>query len=186
MGQMGFYVDTTSCTGCRCCQVACKDRKDLPVGVFFRRVGDYDGGAFPRVWAASLSLACNHCTDPQCAAFCPVAAYEKDPDTGLVIQDTEMCIACLKCIDACPYGEPAYNPERDEVRKCDGCIDLVRAGEEPACVGACSTRALRFGEVSELAERFGSQPLTSDLACLPSSDITHPNTLINPKPELLA
>ena len=32
MGQLGFYFDMTCCTGCRCCQIACKDKNDLPRG----------------------------------------------------------------------------------------------------------------------------------------------------------
>lgn len=43
MGQKAFYFDMTRCSGCRCCQVACKEAHDLPVGVFFRRVQDFEG-----------------------------------------------------------------------------------------------------------------------------------------------
>lgn len=45
MSQKGFYFDMTSCTGCKCCQVACKDVNDLPVGRFFRRARDFEGGS---------------------------------------------------------------------------------------------------------------------------------------------
>lgn len=178
MGQLGFYFDMTRCTGCRCCQMACKDRNDLPVGVLFREVSDFEGGVFPQVWAASLSLACNHCAEPQCAKMCPVAAYTKDPETGLVLQDTWMCIGCKKCTTACPYGAPAYNPCDDTVRKCDGCIDWLARGLQPACVGACSTRALQFGDIDELRERYGDRPLACDVRGLPDSELTHPNMLI--------
>ena len=34
----GFYFDMTACIGCRTCQVACKDKNDLPLGEKFRRV----------------------------------------------------------------------------------------------------------------------------------------------------
>ena len=120
MGQKAFFFDMTRCSGCRCCQVACKEAHDLPVGVFYRRVHEFEGGTFPHVWAASLSLGCNHCDDPQCVKNCPVAAQTKQADTGLVLQDTEMCIGCKKCMAACPYGAPSYNPVDDTVRKCDG------------------------------------------------------------------
>lgn len=186
MGQKAFVFDMTSCTGCRCCQVACKERHDLPVGVFYRRVADFEGGAFPAVWAASLSSACNHCDAPQCANNCPVLAPQKDLDTGLVVQDTDMCIGCGKCIVSCPYGVPAYNPVDDTVRKCDGCIALVRAGERPVCVAACSTRALRFMDAEEVEGLAISDRLTKDLACLPSSETSSPNTFILPKDEMRA
>lgn len=186
MGQLGFYFDMTRCTGCRCCQMACKDKNDLPVGVLFREVTDFEGGVFPQVWAASLSMACNHCDDPQCAKNCPVAAYSKDPETGLVLQDTWMCIGCKKCTVACPYGAPAYNAADDIVRKCNGCIDWLQNGLQPACVGACSTRALQFGDIDELRGRYGDRPLSCDAQGLPDSELTHPNVLIFCKDQMCA
>ncbi|SUH18307.1 anaerobic dimethyl sulfoxide reductase subunit B [Salmonella enterica subsp. enterica] len=32
MKQYGFYVDSSRCSGCKTCQVSCKDNKDLDVG----------------------------------------------------------------------------------------------------------------------------------------------------------
>lgn len=186
VGQKAFFFDMTACTGCRCCQVACKETHDLPVGVFFRQVTDFEGGVFPKLWAASLSMGCNHCNDPQCVANCPVAAQKKQAETGLVLQDINMCIGCKKCVFACPYGAPSYNPENDTVRKCDGCIVLTTAGFQPACVAACSTRALKFGDRQQYEEMARTSLLTSDLSCLPDSNITHPNVLILPKDEMLS
>jgi Fe-S-cluster-containing dehydrogenase component len=37
--------------------------------------------------------------------------------------------------------------------KCDLCIERVTHGLEPACVHTCTTRALGFGSMKELAER---------------------------------
>ena len=36
MGQKGFYLDSVICTGCKACQIACKDKNDLKVGELFR------------------------------------------------------------------------------------------------------------------------------------------------------
>ena len=164
--------------------MACKDKNDLSIGVLYRKVHDFEGGEFPSVWAASLSMGCNHCTDPQCSKNCPVAAYRKDSETGLVIQDIEMCIGCQKCTLSCPYGAPTYSKEEDIVRKCNGCIDWLGQGMQPACVGACSTRALCFGEIETLREANSDRSLTSDVRGLPSSGISHPNILIIPKAEM--
>ena len=42
----GFYFDSTRCTGCRTCEMACKDYHDLSTEAAFRRVFDYEGGEF--------------------------------------------------------------------------------------------------------------------------------------------
>ena len=36
--------------------------------------------------------------------------------------------------------------------KCDGCVERIRAGLEPACTEACKVGALVFGDLNELAE----------------------------------
>jgi anaerobic dimethyl sulfoxide reductase subunit B (iron-sulfur subunit) len=164
------------------------DVKDLEVGIHYREVTNYEGGTFPAVWAASLSLACNHCEQPQCAVVCPVAAISKDEETGLVIQDQKMCIVCERCVRHCPYGEPKYVPSLMLVGKCDGCIAFVSKGELPACVAACSTRCLKFGELDELRQTYGEVGgigLTSDLSVLPDSSETIPSLLITAKPQML-
>lgn len=91
MTQYGFYFDSTRCTGCRTCEMACKDYNDLPANYAFRRVFDYEGGDWkdngdgtfePTSWAYHVSMACNHCAMPACVANCPQGALEKDADTG--------------------------------------------------------------------------------------------------------
>lgn len=37
MKQMGFYIDSATCIGCKTCEIACKDHKNLPVGVRLRK-----------------------------------------------------------------------------------------------------------------------------------------------------
>ena len=44
MTQYGFYFDNARCTGCRTCEMACKDFKDLFETMAFRRIFDYEGG----------------------------------------------------------------------------------------------------------------------------------------------
>ena len=64
MTQYGFYFDSTRCTGCRTCEMACKDYNDLPASYAFRRVFDYEGGDWkdngdgtfePTSWAYHVS-----------------------------------------------------------------------------------------------------------------------------------
>ncbi|MDR1088255.1 MAG: dimethyl sulfoxide reductase subunit B [Coriobacteriales bacterium] len=185
MGQMGFSFNMNKCTGCKSCVIACKEVKNLEVGVNYRKVHHYEGGTFPQVWTASLSIACNHCAQPSCLTACPVAAITKDGETGLVVQDQRMCIVCERCVRACPYGEPAYVASLLSVGKCDGCIEYIKQGSDPVCVAACSTRTLRFGELEELRKSYGSLALTSDLPVLADSSQTTPSLLIVARPEML-
>ncbi len=48
----GFHVDVRSCIGCKACQVACKDKHDLRVGLLWRRVYEVTGGGWERRGAA--------------------------------------------------------------------------------------------------------------------------------------
>ncbi len=44
--QLGFFIDSSRCSGCKACQVACKDKNNLEVGRRFRRVYEVKGGSF--------------------------------------------------------------------------------------------------------------------------------------------
>lgn len=41
--QYGFYIDSARCTGCKTCELACKDYKNLSPAVNFRRIYEYAG-----------------------------------------------------------------------------------------------------------------------------------------------
>ncbi len=183
MAQMGFYFDQRVCSGCKCCQTACKDVKDLSVGYFYRRATDYEGGKFPNVWAATITMSCNHCTTPACREVCPVEAITKSEEDGLVTINTDLCIGCQTCVTACPYSAPCYHPDTNTVGKCDGCLNMLAVDEQPACVAACQSRCLFFGEISELEAKYGANAV-KDLTELPDSSMTGPNFLITPKPEM--
>ena len=174
----GFYFDMTRCVGCRVCQVACKDRLglDLP-GAQPRRVATMEVGHFPDVFVYNSSISCNHCDNPVCVANCPTGAMYKDPESGVVLHDDALCSRCKMCVQSCPYGGPQYDAHSDLIVKCDSCKSLRDAGLKPACVEACVMRALDYGDVDELREKYG-EDLVSEVSCLPSAEITHPNLLI--------
>ena len=77
---LGFYYDSSVCTGCRTCVVACKDKNDLPADVNFRRVTTFETGEYPNVRMYHLSLACNHCENPACVRACSSGALFVDDD----------------------------------------------------------------------------------------------------------
>ena len=184
--QYGFYFNAARCTGCRSCVLACKDYHNLSDGVAFRQVYELVGGGWTQVDGGSwvqdcllfhVSVACNHCNSPACTAVCPTGAMHKDEGTGFVLVDTMRCIGCGYCAFSCPYHVPSVDEALGHSVKCDGCHDRVDAGKAPVCVEACPLRALDFGPVEDLFERYGT---IADLPPLPSSTVTIPNLVVRP------
>ena len=50
-----FVLDASACSGCKACQVACKDKNRLPLGVLWRRVYEVSGGSWKQEGAAWTS-----------------------------------------------------------------------------------------------------------------------------------
>ena len=180
---LGFYFDNTRCTGCRTCEMACIDYKDLSVGRRFRRVIDYEGGATESqgnavstdAYAYHISIACNHCADPACMQVCPTGAMHRN-EAGLVDVDHERCIGCGYCTIACPYHAPSIDPEALQSSKCNGCSERIGEGLQPICVEACPLRALQFGEIDEL--RHAHPGCGAAIAPLPDPAYTNPCLLV--------
>lgn len=173
---LGFYVDMTSCIGCRTCQVACKDRHDLhEAGPRPRRVDTFECGTYPDVAVFHSVMSCNHCDDPACVTGCPTGAMYKSED-GVMVHDGSICIVCRNCMSVCPYGAPQFDEAKEAIVKCDSCKDLRAAGMPPVCVAACPMRAIDFGDIDELRAKYGDD-LVSELPHLPAAELTHPNVL---------
>ena len=178
MGKLGFYFDMTGCTGCRTCQLACKDKNNLEVGILFRSVQTFETGKNPNPGLYHYSGSCNHCENPKCVDSCPTRAMHVDAD-GTVQHDKNKCIGCRYCVWSCPYEIPQYIESLGKVGKCDGCMDLRDKGENPACVDACNMRVLEWGDLDELRAKHPGT--TSDLPILPRSAVTNPSLLIKPR-----
>lgn len=186
--QLGFYANTSACTGCKACQIACKDKNNLPVGLLWRRVYHYSGGGWVpdpdnkdlmipnRVFSYSISASCMHCQDAECVKVCPTGAMTKD-ENGIISIDADRCIGCRYCEWACPYSAPQFNEAAGVMTKCDMCKDLVTQGQNPACVDACPMRAIEFGELEELQAKYGT---VNAIEPMPSGEHTKPALVITP------
>ncbi|HDR1155610.1 TPA: dimethylsulfoxide reductase subunit B [Pasteurella multocida] len=181
--QYGFYFDSDRCTGCKTCELACKDYKDLDTNVNFRRIYEYAGGDWQQqangcwqhnVFAYYLSISCNHCDNPACVSVCPTGAMHKTED-GFVIVNEAICIGCRYCHMACPYDAPQYDATKGHMTKCDGCHSRILEGKKPICVDACPLRALDFAPIDELRKTYGD---LAAIAPLPSPEHTAPNLVI--------
>lgn len=183
-GQLGFLFDGSRCTGCGTCQVACKDRSGLPRGAFFRRVLELSGGGYERVgkgwrsrvWCQWISMSCHHCGSPSCLEACPEGALVKGDVDGVVVVDEDLCTGCKACLGACPYGALWMDPGSGRAVKCDFCTDLRSRGEQPVCVASCPMRALGYGPLDRLRERYG--PGSQSLEGLPPADLTAPSWVL--------
>lgn len=183
--QLGFYVNTSNCTGCKTCQIACKDKNNCEVGRRFRRVVEVSGGEWVKrgnVWidnshTYNLSTACQHCTAPECMRVCPTKAITKREADGIVLIDPNLCIGCRYCEWACPYGAPQYDAAQNVMTKCDFCVDYIDQGKNPACVDACPTRVIEFGDIEELRAKYGT---VDNIYPLPDPSITQPNLVLKP------
>jgi anaerobic dimethyl sulfoxide reductase subunit B (iron-sulfur subunit) len=182
--QYAFYIDSSRCSGCKTCQVSCKDKNNLEAGILWRRVYEVNLGEWSKkgnVWfnniaAYNISLSCNHCEDPVCVKVCPTAAMQKNK-YGIVVIDERRCMGCRYCEWACPYGAPQYDINKGIMSKCNFCADYLEDDKSPACVAACPMRALDFGELKEMQKKYGT---VNEVYPLPPAGVTRPNLVITP------
>lgn len=169
-----FLIDTTRCTACRGCQVACKEWHDLPANQTKQRGShqnppdlnpyNYKIVRFHEHLDENNNVVwnffpdqCRHCLTPICvdiATMVVPGALVQDEQSGAVLV-TEKCAALspadAKAVaDACPYNIPRYDEKTHMLTKCDMCIDRVSAGMQPMCVKTCPTGAMAFGERKEM------------------------------------
>jgi anaerobic dimethyl sulfoxide reductase subunit B (iron-sulfur subunit) len=182
--QYAFFVNSDACSGCKTCQVACKDARDIPAGLHWRRVIEVtaggwqqkDGAWLSTVIAYNLSVACHHCFIPACARSCQGDAIWKRDD-GIVLIDDIRCTRCRQCEADCPYGAIRWDGATNTEYKCDFCVDAIDSGGTPACVAACPNRALEFGELSTLRARHGD---VQRVFPLPDPAIADPALVVKP------
>jgi len=129
-----LFVHPELCSGCRACQVACVAAHDAVFGLAAARIrvvkDEAQGLDEPHV--------CRQCRRAPCIAACPVEALYRDETTNAVLLRAERCIGCWSCVDACPFGMVALQPETGLATICDLC------GGDPECVKRCATGAITF------------------------------------------
>lgn len=121
------------CSGCRICELTCaiehfkvNNPKKSAIRVMI---------TYPHP-VVRMPVVCSQCKIPACAGACPVGALRKED--SVVELDKELCISCLKCVDACPFGAMYAHGDVDHPIKCDMC------GGSPKCVEKCPKGAIQI------------------------------------------
>ena len=163
----GFFIDTTRCTACKGCQVACKQWNDLPVEKtenqgnlqnppdlssrtykLVRMKEEIIGGKLKWLFFPDQ---CRHCLTAPCLLWAQdTEAIYQDEDTGAVVYTSATRnLEAEDIIGACPYDVPRRD-DSGTLAKCTMCNDRVKKGLKPACVKTCPTGALNFGNLEEM------------------------------------
>ncbi len=161
MTRFGFVIDQRSCIGCHACTVACKQENGVELGVFRTWVKYVEQGSFPDTQRSFSVMRCNHCDDAPCIEICPTKALYRRAD-GIVDFDSDRCIGCKACLNACPYDALYIDPESHTAAKCNFCSHRVDEGLKPSCEIVCPTQAIISGDLddpeSEVSRLIDTQP----------------------------
>ncbi len=154
-----IFVRFERCTGCKSCEIACavehSRNKSLYEAIYEtpkpkRRL------YVEKLEDKKIPFLCRHCEDAPCVSACRTSALTQDPLTRIVSHDSQKCIGCWLCAMVCPYGVINREEERRIAIKCDRCPER----DVPACVSACPTKALIFGEEEEFAKSVRKEALS--------------------------
>ncbi len=148
MTRYGFVIDQDNCIGCHACTVACKTEHSVPLGVNRTWVKYIEKGTWPDTKRYFNVQRCNHCADAPCVTICPTKALYTRKD-GIVDFDTDRCIGCKSCMQACPYDALYIDPDEHTAQKCNYCVHRVEVGLEPACVIVCPEQAIIAGDLDD-------------------------------------
>jgi len=121
------------CTGCRVCESVCSL-------VHTGRCNPAEARIRVLRWeqkGVDVPVTCLQCDDAVCANVCPVNAISRNPVTGAMETDKELCLQCNMCVMACPFGGCLVSPT-GEILRCDFC------GGDPQCVQLCQTKAIEY------------------------------------------
>ena len=122
------------CTGCRLCELMCVLEKEGACGQSLARLKLIETDTL-EVYDAKI---CRQCDEPECQEVCPDEAISRNPSTGALELDQELCTGCELCLQACSYGAIFWNANRQVALKCDLCEG------KPVCVSSCPKLALLF------------------------------------------
>ena len=144
-----LVVNADKCTGCQRCEINCTLVNDGYVSSYMSRVkvtrnlfsGRNGTGMYTDERFTYFPDTCRQCADPACANACPMKAIYAD-ENGVKRIDTEKCVGCGMCTQACPWHMPTVDPITKKSTKCIQC---------GACAEGCPSGALSIIPWDEVA-----------------------------------
>jgi formate dehydrogenase iron-sulfur subunit len=146
-----ILFDASKCTGCRACQVACKNwnertytRTDCDgtyenplqltsqcwMRILFNEPEERPASDDGIYWFFT-KYQCMQCSDATCVRVCPSGATEKhkvsadDGEAWLVKTDPKKCIGCNYCVATCPFQACRFDEAEKGIMRCVMCFDRI-------------------------------------------------------------
>jgi formate dehydrogenase iron-sulfur subunit len=166
-----ILVDTSKCTACRGCQMACKQWNQLPATVTtnwgsyqnpqdlsadtWKLVRFADGlNGNGKVYWHFFTDQCRHCLAPGCMGAAEKEEIVQDDNTGAVLFTPQTKDLDFKAtLEGCPYNIPRQDPKSKQLFKCTMCFDRISNNQIPACVKSCPTGTMMFGERDKIVDQ---------------------------------
>jgi formate dehydrogenase iron-sulfur subunit len=149
-----ILYDSSKCTGCHSCEAACREWNHIPEQQeSWTLVKPVENPVNTDKKVLFGKYQCMHCADAACIKVCPTGALTRHP-SGFVAYDINKCSGCGYCMQFCPFKAPYLEGNAitgiQQMHKCTFCEDRLALGKQPACVEACPTNALVFGNRSDM------------------------------------
>jgi len=156
MARYGMALDYKNCVNCKACEVACKEENGVLPGADKHRIWVGTGeirGEWPLLDSVSgtyMPGQCQHCEEAPCEMVCPTHATYYD-ENHVVRVNSDKCILCSYCMNACPYDARYVDDRTVTVDKCTFCSDtrLARGETTTACQNTCPTKVRTFGDLDD-------------------------------------
>ena len=152
-----IVTDRARCSGCQRCEMMCTLKNDGRVRQHIARVrvrDNYNWGPGPDTGQGSFGEGegacqftvehCKQCADPACLNYCPVHAIYVSEENGARMVDSDLCIDCGMCSQACPWNMPRIDTESRTSTKCISC---------GRCAEQCPNGAIQFIDWQDIAQK---------------------------------